>query len=71
MIHKLFYQKSITIAGFQKMQIDRERHWNNENIYRRSISTIGFHLVVNLRILLVFTKRKLNVFFFSNLNLNP
>ena len=45
------------------MQIDRERHWNNENIYRRSISTIGFHLVVNLRILLVFTKRKLNVFF--------
>jgi len=23
MIHKLFYQKSITIAGFQKMQIDR------------------------------------------------
>ena len=53
------------------MQIDREGHWNNENIYRRSISTIGFHLVVNLRILLVFTKRKLNVFFFSNLNLNP
>ena len=67
MIHKLFYRKSITIAGFQKMQIDRERHWNNEHIYRRSISTIGFHLVVNLRILQIFTKRKLNGFFSSQI----
>ena len=70
-LYKLFYQKSFTIAGFHKMPLRQGSKIETMKILLEDQFLIGFHLVVILRILFICTKRKLNVFFFSNLNLNP
>ena len=61
-LYKLFYQKSFTIAGFHKMPIRQGSKIETMKILLEDQFSIGFHLVVILRILFICTKRKLNVF---------